>query len=270
MSRKAFKPIDWDAFLEHMKQCDPPVWAILSNTPPNAIGENDVCLDAPNSFFHDIVIKEKFTIERHLNKFTGRETTITVEMNSDLENPSIGKIQKKPPKTPRPALKIVPSKQASDIARNIQTIIKQHSDHVAHLASCSFTRDFRKLVDMYQITSPIEQAFLSAWLCVLRFNYYPIAIHPQSTLGEYRVDFLIRHNKEAVVVECDGHDWHERTKEQRAYENARNRFLQKKGYKVFHYTGSEIISDPLRVAAEVLAEIVHTQIEAIIIPGAIA
>ncbi len=42
------------------------------------------------------------------------------------------------------------------------------------------------------------------------------------------------------VIECDGHDFHERTKEQAQRDKKRDRELQAAGYKVFRFTGSEI------------------------------
>jgi very-short-patch-repair endonuclease len=85
-------------------------------------------------------------------------------------------------------------------------------------------------------------------------------VFPQVTIGDYRVDFLVLHLEGieglgGVVIECDGHDYHERTKEQAARDKARDRDLQEQGYKVFRFTGSEIWRDtigcadqPLRIA----------------------
>jgi very-short-patch-repair endonuclease len=56
-----------------------------------------------------------------------------------------------------------------------------------------------------------------------------------------------------TVVECDGHDFHERTKEQAASDKARDRALQALGMRVLRFTGSEIWSDPLVCAREALA-----------------
>ena len=70
-----------------------------------------------------------------------------------------------------------------------------------------------------------------------------------------RVDFLIHAldcggereeewNWKQLIVECDGHDFHERTKEQAAKDKARDRQAQLAGYTVFRYTGSELWRDP--------------------------
>lgn len=98
-----------------------------------------------------------------------------------------------------------------------------------------------------------------------------LSISPQRKIGKFRVDFVVSYhccawpNSEGrpgdkkiidagktIVVECDGHDWHERTESERRYEKQRDRFLQSKGYEVFHYTGKEITDDPFAVADEIL------------------
>ena len=60
-------------------------------------------------------------------------------------------------------------------------------------------------------------------------------------------------------MECDGHDFHERTKAQAAHDKTRDRALQARGLKVLRYTGSEIWADPFGCALDVLE---HTYIPA--------
>ncbi|ACL58471.1 endonuclease domain-containing protein [Methylobacterium nodulans] len=55
-----------------------------------------------------------------------------------------------------------------------------------------------------------------------------------------------------VVVECDGHEFHERTKEQAARDRSRDRALQARGCVVMRFTGSEVYRDPVRCACEAL------------------
>lgn len=74
----------------------------------------------------------------------------------------------------------------------------------------------------------------------------------------YRLDFAVifggprcyRFGK--VAVECDGHDFHERTKEQAAHDRSRDRALTRHGWTVLRFTGSEINRDARRCAQEVL------------------
>lgn len=77
--------------------------------------------------------------------------------------------------------------------------------------------------------------------------YGSVLVQPQATWKEYRFDFLIiarfgppPAGTIRIVVECDGHDFHERTKEQAAHDRSRDRALTAAGFKVFRFTGSEI------------------------------
>jgi hypothetical protein len=55
-----------------------------------------------------------------------------------------------------------------------------------------------------------------------------------------------------LVVECDGHAFHERTKEQAARDRSRDRAFQEGGAQVFRFTGSEIFNDPVKCADAIL------------------
>lgn len=67
----------------------------------------------------------------------------------------------------------------------------------------------------------------------------------------YRVDFLVEAGGKWLVVECDGHDYHNTTKQQVAYDRARDREVQRLGLNVFRFTGSDIFHSAERCAAEV-------------------
>jgi very-short-patch-repair endonuclease len=85
-----------------------------------------------------------------------------------------------------------------------------------------------------------------------------LLIQSQVQLPFGRVDFLVHaYDEEAdawkvLVVECDGHDFHERTKEQAAKDRSRDREAQLAGYSVFRFTGSELWRDPWGCAAKVV------------------
>lgn len=103
--------------------------------------------------------------------------------------------------------------------------------------------------------SPIERiAFL--YLTDLAnecFETFEVQIIDQAKIGPYVVDFLVIHERSNtyIVVECDGHDFHEKTKEQAAHDKKRDRFLTKLGYIVLRYTGSQICNDPMEIYNDV-------------------
>jgi hypothetical protein len=86
-------------------------------------------------------------------------------------------------------------------------------------------------------------------------------ISPALAHRDYRVDLLIyltrwcRGDKQPVwgkvVVEVDGHDFHERSKEQAARNRQRDRDFMMDGYKVVPFTGSEVYNDPYKCAEEI-------------------
>lgn len=108
--------------------------------------------------------------------------------------------------------------------------------------------------------SPIEQLLALAMeyrLPSQSLCHYTLT--PQYKLGtaagNYRADFYIEfcnYNKDfmplgdvkKLVVECDGHDFHERTKAQSAKDKKRDRAMQAAGYYILRFTGSEIYRDP--------------------------
>jgi hypothetical protein len=56
-----------------------------------------------------------------------------------------------------------------------------------------------------------------------------------------------------IAIEVDGHDYHERTKEQARRDRSRDRVLQAAGYVVMRFTGSELWANPMKCADEVFA-----------------
>ena len=105
-----------------------------------------------------------------------------------------------------------------------------------------------------------------------------LIIQPQAVIGKQRVDFALTltltHPLHAMarmcgeqepqylpervnvrlVVECDGHQFHEKTPEQAKRDKNRDRNLITSGYPVMRFTGSEICTDPLRCTEQVVRE----------------
>lgn len=91
------------------------------------------------------------------------------------------------------------------------------------------------------------------------FRTSRVYLVPQWQIGNYRVDFCLFDGRRSekvwdrIVIECDGHDFHERTKEQAAKDRSRDRALAGQNIVVFRFTGSEIVKDPYRCAEEIRA-----------------
>jgi very-short-patch-repair endonuclease len=76
-------------------------------------------------------------------------------------------------------------------------------------------------------------------------------------IGRYEADILLTEihapDRVKLVVECDGHQFHERTKEQAAHDKRRDRELMALGFHVLRFTGSEVWFGAADAAREVLA-----------------
>ena len=85
---------------------------------------------------------------------------------------------------------------------------------------------------------------------------YSATITPQAKVGSYRIDFAVSvalpgGDERLIAIECDGHDFHAKTKEQVVRDKKRDRDLAALGYTVLRFTGSEIYADPYARAFEV-------------------
>lgn len=84
--------------------------------------------------------------------------------------------------------------------------------------------------------SPVEQKF---WMEAMR-DVYGYRLLPQYPINGFRVDFKVAHHP--LVIELDGHDYH-KTKEQREHDYKREREIQRQGYQVIRFTGTEVHND---------------------------
>lgn len=84
--------------------------------------------------------------------------------------------------------------------------------------------------------SPVEKAFWSA-------GYFELSKHgrltPQVKTGRYRLDFALEAPTFKLAIEIDGYDYHS-SKEQKAADYQRDRYLQSRGWRVVRFSGSEV------------------------------
>jgi very-short-patch-repair endonuclease len=82
-----------------------------------------------------------------------------------------------------------------------------------------------------------------------------LEIRPQFEVGRYRLDFAVQSDcrSSVIAVEVDGHDFHERTKEQATRDKSRDRELVARGWQVLRFTGSEVFRDAQKCMSEILA-----------------
>ena len=120
--------------------------------------------------------------------------------------------------------------------------------------------------------TPIEQMFNVAWEITIDkeiakegFEKY-IYLDPQNTIEtnghKYIADFVYtpeiqlndyaKQGKRKLVIECDGHEFHQKNKEQVIKDNQREYDLKMAGYDVLRFSGSEIYNTPYGCAEKTL------------------
>jgi very-short-patch-repair endonuclease len=116
--------------------------------------------------------------------------------------------------------------------------------------------------------SPLEAIFYVWWEAMIgRSGFYGsmLQLEHQSVVtvavSNYRLDFVISFTEASIpqgkerpkiAVEVDGHAFHEKTREQVAYRNQRDRALQQAGWIVLHFSWSEMTTRPEICIGEVL------------------
>ena len=68
----------------------------------------------------------------------------------------------------------------------------------------------------------------------------------------YRIDAIFVARSIVVAIELDGHDFHDRTKEQARRDKSRDRQLAAAGITTLRFTGSEVFADPHCVMRDVI------------------
>jgi hypothetical protein len=81
------------------------------------------------------------------------------------------------------------------------------------------------------------------------------SLYGDVTALNYRLDLLLighRCGPSIIIdIECDGHEWHERTKQQASADRARDRHLLSVGIQTVRFTGSDIFHRADECASEV-------------------
>lgn len=153
------------------------------------------------------------------------------------------------------------------------------------MAKRSDREKIQDLADFFECDSPIETDLLvslfkvsieNKLFSIVRFgksiftNSNPttpteLFIEKQVGIIEYRIDFRLNFSsinkdnsisKYSILVECDGHDFHEKTKEQARKDKSRDKKLQLLGYRVIRFAGSEIFKNSDKCAFEALTQLI--------------
>lgn len=94
------------------------------------------------------------------------------------------------------------------------------------------------------------------WAHINIYPQYPIPLEGKNCTADFMFEIADwRSGRRTVhfrlVVEVDGHDYHEKTKEQARHDKQRDRAMMKTGVYILRFTGSEIYRDAIEAATEV-------------------
>jgi very-short-patch-repair endonuclease len=159
------------------------------------------------------------------------------------------------------------------IVDNVSKFLASAAEYYGRSCTESFSQEMWNNCLELEMQSPIEHLLWIAMHVVCKVNCVEmnaepwldgkqhregLGLHliPQAKLKPYRVDFIayeVSSKPEVLwIIECDGHEFHERTREERQYEKKRDRFFTVRGYRVMRFTGSEIFKNSYAVSAEII------------------
>lgn len=141
------------------------------------------------------------------------------------------------------------------LAGDVEKRLDFYKRKIAH----EFERSIFDTINRHDITSPIEQIFLMQWKYQRVEQLHGLGLRPQANVptvrGTYTVDFIVSvedGRSARVAIELDGHDFHERSKEQASRDKSRERAIVSTGLPVLRFTGSEVFKNPRRVVDEII------------------
>ena len=148
----------------------------------------------------------------------------------------------------------------------------------------TFTRFDDSKLGIERCGSPLETNLAQAFARLSRFEWRQSNEHPwevgrwpgwflcllaQPHYGKYRPDFAISswvfEDKDdsippfIIIIEVDGHDFHEKTKEQAERDKSRDRFMTTTNAKVLRFTGREVWRDAESCAYQALEYAIRLQ-----------
>lgn len=122
----------------------------------------------------------------------------------------------------------------------------------------------QSLVDIFprdpsmKVDSKIEELFISSFIACRSILMVPEYLNPctQVNVGPYLIDWSVHlNNGKKLAVELDGHDFHEKTKEQASKDKRKDRALVLAGYTVVRFTGSDVWNNPFLCCRETVDHI---------------
>lgn len=133
-----------------------------------------------------------------------------------------------------------------------------------------YIQDILSHVALGNYKSPIEEMFavcLEIKLSEIRdqffYELFEFTVQEKINVNDktYYADFYFNSSDKCfvkaekdikLIVECDGHEFHEKTKEQVERGNERDLNLRMNGYDIIHFSGSQIYKNPKKCVSDFL------------------
>jgi very-short-patch-repair endonuclease len=134
----------------------------------------------------------------------------------------------------------------------VKADVLQRLDSLKRRFADRFTKEFHDTIRTHEITSPVEQIFLMEWKFSDVERQHKVVLEPQSPIevgtGTFFLDFLVRSTVSGgeelrVGIEIDGHEFHEKSKEQATRDRRRERQIVESGITLLRFSGSEVVRD---------------------------
>ena len=152
--------------------------------------------------------------------------------------------------------------------------VKEKICELADFKASNFWQDLYNDFEEGGIESPIEQIFYAQWKYEEEtYHSSALFLRPQFQILKYKVDFEVDSfsyflnsstkpdivsleqlavELPKVVIELDGHDFHEKTAEQVSRDKSREREIVAAGYTMFRFSGREVVRCPEKCVNEVM------------------
>jgi len=107
--------------------------------------------------------------------------------------------------------------------------------------------DFAYEVMMFDRIDEVPQLYIEHQFPIYTEKHTYRADFYFDTEYEFKYHYMYE-NDFKLIIECDGHNFHEKTKEQVKHNNERDYDLKNAGFDVLHFSGHQIYTEPFKCA----------------------
>lgn len=167
------------------------------------------------------------------------------------------------PKTPEEELRLVEKVFGHMLdlpAHHLAADVDARLEWIKRRIGKQFENEIKTTINAHNISSPIEQIFLMEWKFAKIEELLSVQLAPQlpveTTDGRFTLDFAVTHNNPAlrsfrIGIELDGHEFHEKTKNQVVHDKQRERAIVRAGVSVMRFSGSEVYRNARKCVSEI-------------------